>query len=64
MHTSIRPTGSHGHGPKRDLEALTSKMGVVVPEGPVASVAAGMLAAFAAVPTKVGMDLGEVEDFV
>lgn len=49
---------------KRDLEALTSKMGVVVPGGPVSSVAAGMLAMFSAVPTKVGVDLGEVEDFV
>jgi hypothetical protein len=49
---------------KAELESLTTKMGVIVPQGPVASVAAGMLAAFSGVPTKVGSNAAEIEDFL
>jgi hypothetical protein len=49
---------------KSHLESLTTKMGVIVPHGPVASVAAGMLASFSGVPTKVSSNAAEVEAFV
>jgi hypothetical protein len=49
---------------KAELESLTTKMGVIVPQGPVASVAAGVLAAFSGVPTKVGSNAAEIENFV
>jgi hypothetical protein len=46
------------------LERLTVKMGVIVNEGPVASVAGGLLGAFSRVPTMVSPDADRVHDYV
>ena len=49
-----------GLSKKAELERLTTKMGVIVPDGPVASVAGGLLGAFSNVPTIVSADADEV----
>lgn len=46
---------------KPELERLTVKMGVIVPDGAVASVAGGLLGAFSAVDTVISSDADEVE---
>ena len=46
------------------LERLTTKMGVIVNEGPVASVAGGLLGAFSRVPTMVSPDADRVHEYV
>tara|TARA_B110000444_G_scaffold250271_1_gene276420 strand:+ start:310 stop:762 length:453 start_codon:yes stop_codon:yes gene_type:complete len=46
------------------LERLTTKMGVIVQEGPVASVAGGLLGAFSRVPTIVSPDADGVHEYV
>jgi hypothetical protein len=53
-----------GMSKKKDLEHLTKRMGIVVPNGPVASVAGGLLASFSAVPTVVSTSADEVHRFV
>ena len=49
---------------KAKLEALTKKMGVILPNGPVASIAGGLMASFAAVPTVVSTNAEEVHRFM
>ena len=46
---------------KAELERLTVKMGVIVPDGAVASIAGGLLGAFSAVDTVISSDADEVE---
>ena len=53
-----------GLSKKGELERLTTKMGVIVSDGPVAAVAGGMLAAFSGVPTVVSADPEEVHRYV
>ena len=49
---------------KAALERLTTKMGVILPNGPVASIAGGLMASFAAVPTVVSTNAEEVHRFM
>ena len=50
---------------KGELNKLTQKMGVIVPDGPVASVAGKVLEAFSgSVPTLVSQNASEVEGYV
>lgn len=49
---------------KADLDRLTKKMGVVVPKGPVASIAGSLMANFSAVPTVVSTSADEVYKFM
>jgi hypothetical protein len=46
---------------KANLERLTTKMGIVMREGAVASVVGSLLGAFSGVPTVMAADLDEVE---
>jgi hypothetical protein len=49
---------------KGQLERLTTKMGVIVQDGPVASVAGGLLGAFSGIPTMVSPDATKVHKYV
>ena len=53
-----------GLSKKSQLERLTTKMGVIMPDGPVASVAGGLLATFSGVPTVISSDPDEVDRLV
>ena len=53
-----------GLSKKAELERLTTKMGVIVSDGPVASSAGGLLAAFSGVPTVVSASAEEVHRYV
>ena len=53
-----------GLSKKAELERLTTKMGVIVPNGPVASVAGGLLATFSGVPTVVLANAEEVYELM
>jgi len=49
---------------KAELVALTNKMGVILPNGPVASIAGGLMASFSGVPTVVSTSAEEVHKFM
>jgi len=53
-----------GLSKKAELERLTTKMGVIVSDGPAASAAGGLLAAFSGVPTVVSASAEEVNRYV
>jgi hypothetical protein len=46
------------------LERLTTRMGVILPNGPVASIAGGLMASFSGVPTVVSTNAEEVHRFM
>lgn len=53
-----------GMANKTELTALTTKMGVIMPNGPVASIAGGLMASFSGVPTVVSTNAEEVHRFM
>lgn len=56
---------SWGASKKRELSALTVKMGVIVPDGPVANIAGSVITAFSGgVPTMVSSNVDKVKAYV
>ena len=53
-----------GMSKKTELTALTTKMGVILPTGPVASIVGGLMANFSGVPTVVSTNAEEVHRFM